>query len=278
MKTTAIFVTFCLSVLPAGAAAPRLTLGACNDPELPKDARCGTYQVFENRAAKTGRKIPLRVVVLPALGPDRRPDAVVSFSGGPGESSVGDAGFWASVLARVAPAPRFPAGGLAGDRRLGAPRCPELQGRPGFPRRLRARREGARLPRAAAQGRRPLPVHHRQRRGRRGRGARRARLPPGERHGGFLRHAVGPGLSAPPPGPGAHRDPRRRGADTRPGAALLRPQHAEGPGRPGGGVRGGRGLRPGVPPSPGRDRRGARAGRAGAGPRAAHRSQDRQAV
>jgi len=101
MKRTAIFVIFCLSVLPAGAAAPRLALGACHDPELPKDARCGSYQVFENRAAKTGRKISLRVVVLPALGPDRRPDAVVAFAGGPGESSVGEGTFLSQELARL---------------------------------------------------------------------------------------------------------------------------------------------------------------------------------
>jgi pimeloyl-ACP methyl ester carboxylesterase len=69
-------------------APPRLILGGCTDPALPKDARCGTWEVFENRAAKKGRKIPLRVVVLPALGPDRLPDPVVLFSVGPGESAV----------------------------------------------------------------------------------------------------------------------------------------------------------------------------------------------
>lgn len=95
MKKTAALFIFGLSLLSAIAgraaappAPPRLTLGACTDPNLPKDARCGTYEVFENRAAKKGRKIPLRVVVLPALGPDRKPDAITVFSGGPGESSV----------------------------------------------------------------------------------------------------------------------------------------------------------------------------------------------
>jgi pimeloyl-ACP methyl ester carboxylesterase len=81
-------VLFLLPVAAGHAAAPRLTLGACTDPDLPKDARCGTYEVFENRAAKKGRKIPLLVVVLPALGLDRKPDAITVFSGGPGESSV----------------------------------------------------------------------------------------------------------------------------------------------------------------------------------------------
>ena len=132
MKRTTIFVIFCLSVLPAGAAAPRLTLGACNDPELPKDARCGTYQVFENRAAKTGRKISLRVVVLPALGPDRLPDAIVVFAGGPGESSVGEASFLSQELARLRQHRDFllvDSRGTGGSAPLD---CPELRDVQGF--------------------------------------------------------------------------------------------------------------------------------------------------
>src|SRR5215217_579 len=101
MKRNASLAVLCFSVfsmLSSGDAAAadqalRLTIGACTDPALPKDARCGTYEVFENRAAKKGRKIPLRVVVLPALGPDRLPDPVVYFAGGPGQSSVEGAGF-----------------------------------------------------------------------------------------------------------------------------------------------------------------------------------------
>ena len=98
-----IFGLSALSLLSVGAgraaappAAPRLTLGPCTDPSLPKDARCGTYEVFENRAARKGRKIPLRVVVLPALGPDRQPDAITVFAGGPGQASVR----WGIVLSQ----------------------------------------------------------------------------------------------------------------------------------------------------------------------------------
>jgi pimeloyl-ACP methyl ester carboxylesterase len=134
MKRASTFVILCLSALsalPAGAA-PRLTLGACNDPELPKDARCGSYQVFENRAAKAGRKISLRVVVLPALGPDRRPDAIVAFAGGPGESSVGEAGFLSQDLAPLRQHRDFllvDARGTGGSSPL---ECPELRDVQGF--------------------------------------------------------------------------------------------------------------------------------------------------
>jgi len=74
----------------AEATAPttKLELAPCTIPGLPPEARCGTYEVWENRAAKSGRKIPLRVAVIPAQGPDRLPDPFIYFEGGPGESSV----------------------------------------------------------------------------------------------------------------------------------------------------------------------------------------------
>lgn len=79
------------TVLTRETAAPasKVELKPCTTlPGLPKDALCGTYEVWENRVAKSGRKIPLRVVVLPALGPDRLPDPFIYFEGGPGQSSV----------------------------------------------------------------------------------------------------------------------------------------------------------------------------------------------
>jgi pimeloyl-ACP methyl ester carboxylesterase len=102
MKPITAFAILGLSLLPLSVGAvpaPKLKLGACNDPALPKDAQCGTYEVFENRAAKKGRKIPLRVVVLPALGKDRLPDPIVPFAGGPGESSVREGVYMTTALA-----------------------------------------------------------------------------------------------------------------------------------------------------------------------------------
>ncbi len=51
------------------------------------DAFCGQYQVWENRAAKTGRKITLKVLVLPALGAHPKPDPIVALGGGPGQAA-----------------------------------------------------------------------------------------------------------------------------------------------------------------------------------------------
>ena len=57
--------------------------------EFPDHARCGDFEVFEDRAAGSGRTIALRWVVLPATGPGaRQPDPVFVFSGGPGQAST----------------------------------------------------------------------------------------------------------------------------------------------------------------------------------------------
>ncbi|MGO8959488.1 MAG: alpha/beta fold hydrolase [Streptosporangiaceae bacterium] len=53
-------------------------------------ARCGTLVVAEDRLTGKGRTIPVRFVVIPATSPDRSPDPVVWFAGGPGDSAVND--------------------------------------------------------------------------------------------------------------------------------------------------------------------------------------------
>jgi pimeloyl-ACP methyl ester carboxylesterase len=72
----------------ANAAPQTLTRGrvefhSCAQPAL-KNALCGKYEVFENRAAQKGRKIALNVVMLPALAEKPAPDPVFYFMGGPG--------------------------------------------------------------------------------------------------------------------------------------------------------------------------------------------------
>jgi pimeloyl-ACP methyl ester carboxylesterase len=61
----------------------RVELSACAKQGL-KNALCGKYEVFENRATKTGRKIALNIVMLPALDAKPVPDAIFYFAGGPG--------------------------------------------------------------------------------------------------------------------------------------------------------------------------------------------------
>jgi len=84
-----IWIAGCRSkVASSSAAAGRKGLTPCGAPQMPAEALCGTYEVFENRAARTGRKIPLHIVVLPATGPHPLPDPFTYFAGGPGASSI----------------------------------------------------------------------------------------------------------------------------------------------------------------------------------------------
>jgi len=83
----------------AAAQPPRLDLKPCTLPGVDAAAKptCGTLTVYENRAARSGRTIGLRVVVFRATGPTRAPDPIFFIAGGPGSSVVNDE---AAFLAR----------------------------------------------------------------------------------------------------------------------------------------------------------------------------------
>jgi pimeloyl-ACP methyl ester carboxylesterase len=66
-----------------------------------EQARCGTFEVFENRAARKGRKIALKIVVFPATGADKAPDPLFYIPGGPGSSATEDAPYIAQQFAAV---------------------------------------------------------------------------------------------------------------------------------------------------------------------------------
>ena len=92
-----ILVTcYCLGQMAMAQNAPisaaplqrNLKLEACRLPALNENVRCGTYEVYEDRRAKTGRVIALRIVVLPARSEKPAPDPVFYFAGGPGGSAV----------------------------------------------------------------------------------------------------------------------------------------------------------------------------------------------
>lgn len=76
-------------------------LSPCEVPGVSGKALCGRYEVFEDRAAQKGRKLSMRIVVLPATGPERAPDPLVYIAGGPGSSSVEDASDIAQLFAKV---------------------------------------------------------------------------------------------------------------------------------------------------------------------------------
>lgn len=51
-------------------------------------AMCGSYEVFEDRAAHSGRKITLNLMVIPAMADKPEADPVFLLAGGPGDSAV----------------------------------------------------------------------------------------------------------------------------------------------------------------------------------------------
>ncbi|HEX5760141.1 MAG TPA: alpha/beta fold hydrolase [Thermoanaerobaculia bacterium] len=79
-------------------AGPAAKLGPCTTEGLPPEARCGTYEVWEDRAAESGRKIPVRVVLLPATGKNPAPDPVLYLAGGPGDAATNAAAGFARFL------------------------------------------------------------------------------------------------------------------------------------------------------------------------------------
>ena len=90
-----IVAALCLTAAScSGHAAPAasspqanaLSVKACTVDGM--TARCGTLIVPEDRLTGKGRTIPVRFVVIPATSPDRAPDPVVYFAGGPGDSAV----------------------------------------------------------------------------------------------------------------------------------------------------------------------------------------------
>ena len=75
-----------------------LTLQPCMAESLPPDARCTTIEVPEDRSTGQGRKVPLDIVVLPALGAAAAPDPVFVLSGGPGSAAAELAPAYARTL------------------------------------------------------------------------------------------------------------------------------------------------------------------------------------
>ena len=79
----------------------RLVLNDCQVQGIQGAAKCGTLEVYENRATKKGRKISLNIVVLPATGDKRETDPLVYFAGGPGSAATEDAIGFAPEFAKI---------------------------------------------------------------------------------------------------------------------------------------------------------------------------------
>ncbi len=72
---------------PLTERVDRLALVPCHLNYLSEEVRCGVHEVFEDRGAKTGRRIPISVAVLPALRRTTHPDPLFMLAGGPGQGA-----------------------------------------------------------------------------------------------------------------------------------------------------------------------------------------------
>ena len=68
--------------------ATALQLAPCQLSDTTEQARCGTLEVWENREARSGRRIPIKVVVFPAKTAKPAPDPLFVIAGGPGQSAT----------------------------------------------------------------------------------------------------------------------------------------------------------------------------------------------
>lgn len=75
----------------AGSTAeggPALELSPCHLKGLSEVVQCGTLEVFEDRDAGAGRRIDLRVAVIPAVTSTPEPDPLFILAGGPGQAAT----------------------------------------------------------------------------------------------------------------------------------------------------------------------------------------------
>ena len=87
-----LFVIGCRGTKPATARG----LSPCTIGSL--HASCRTVEVFENREKRAGRKIALKVVVVPSHAAHPQPDPLFLIAGGPGQGVTGGAEDWAKIF------------------------------------------------------------------------------------------------------------------------------------------------------------------------------------
>ena len=84
----AAFTLGSAGVAYAADAPARLELRPCRISHVENEVKCATYEVFENRDSRQGRKISLNIVVLPATARIKETDAIFLFAGGPGQAAT----------------------------------------------------------------------------------------------------------------------------------------------------------------------------------------------
>jgi pimeloyl-ACP methyl ester carboxylesterase len=103
--TLLVVVLLSAAALNAQVNPEKVSLKPCEVPGAEPDKKekvlCGSLHVFENREKKTGRKIPINIVVYPATGRDKAPDPLFYVPGGPGSSATEEAPYVAADFAKI---------------------------------------------------------------------------------------------------------------------------------------------------------------------------------
>jgi pimeloyl-ACP methyl ester carboxylesterase len=76
------------SCSPSSQRSARLALEPCRLDGLSVEARCGRFEVWENRRTREGRRLELKVAVVPALAANPRRDPLFVLVGGPGQAAT----------------------------------------------------------------------------------------------------------------------------------------------------------------------------------------------
>ncbi len=71
-----------------GNARGSVELKECRLPGLEREALCGSYTVWEDRATRQGRRIEIKLAVIPARRRGAEPDPIVPLAGGPGQGAI----------------------------------------------------------------------------------------------------------------------------------------------------------------------------------------------
>jgi pimeloyl-ACP methyl ester carboxylesterase len=105
MKRFLLFAAACvlLAACHPVDTAPRsaLALETCRLPGVDGAASCGTFDVWEDRSAKKGRRIGINVAIVPARIRAHEPDPIFVFAGGPGQGAVALASDVMPLFARL---------------------------------------------------------------------------------------------------------------------------------------------------------------------------------
>lgn len=82
-------------------AAETTQLTPCKIPDFDRPAKCGVFEVPENRERPNGRQLQIHVAVVPAASGRSRPDPIAQLMGGPGEEAIFVGAYFAKQYASL---------------------------------------------------------------------------------------------------------------------------------------------------------------------------------